>query len=399
MDSGVRIPRIESFLPLLAAIPSALLLFLAVRVHFWRRRAPALAAPGSEPPAVTVLLPVRDEEDNVADCLASLLAQEPVSRIVVIDDGSADRTREIAERIAADESRVAVVSAGPLPAGWKGKVHALARGLAEAEAPWVLSTDADTRHAPSLLARALATVEARGLDSLSIAGLQEVRGVGEALLAPAVFALLDGILGDWHRAADGSSGVANGQFFLVKQETLAAIGGFESIRNEALDDVALARRLRANGHRHGFFRAPDLLRVRMYEGLAGTFRGWRRNLGAIFAGRAVLVAFLSFLLLFPVLLVPWGLFAQDGSAVAAVWASGAVASMLVRRGSGHPVAVGLLYPLDALALAACLLLGTRDAARGTLASWKGRAVTFGPVAGKGVSPPAAPRPGPRVPGA
>jgi glycosyltransferase involved in cell wall biosynthesis len=346
-----------------------------------------------------VLLPVRDEETNVAACVASLLAQGPVSRIVVVDDGSGDRTREIAARIAAEADRVVVLDAGELPAGWNGKVHALERGLAETDAPWVLSTDADTRHAPSLLARALATAEARGLHSLSIAGFQETLGLGETLLTPAVFALLDGILGDWHRVADGGSEVANGQFFLVRTEALEAIGGFASVRDQALDDVALARRLRGEGFRHAFVRAPDLLRVRMYEGLAGTFRGWRRNLGAIFAGRSRRVAYLSFLLFVPVLLMLWGALAGDWAAVAVTWAAGAAASMLLRRGSGHPSAVGLLYPLDALLLAACLLLGYRDASRGRLASWKGRAVALEPPAASALSAPARSPREPRGPSA
>lgn len=370
---GGRIAPIHPFLPYLATIPSLLLLFLAVRIELWRRRAPVLAAADSEESRVTVLLPVRDEEGNVAECVASLMTQEAASRVLVIDDGSVDRTREIAAGIAAGSGgRVAVLDAGELPPGWKGKVHALDRGLAEVETPWVLTTDADTRHAPSLLARALATAEARGLDSLSIAGFQDARGLGENLLTPAVFALLDGVLGDWRRVADGESEVANGQFFLVRREALAAIGGFESIRDRALDDVALARRLRAGGFRHAFFRAPDLLRVRMYEGLSGTLRGWRRNLGAIFAGRRNRVAFLSLLLLSPVLLLPWGLLARDWAAATALWAAGALASMILRRGSGHPAAVGLLHPLDVLLLALCLLLGFRDAAHGRLVAWKGR---------------------------
>lgn len=396
-----KIPPIASFLAYLAALPAVLLLALAVRIHLWRRRAPRLDPASGELPGVAVLLPVRDEEANVYACVTTLLAQEAAVRLVVIDDGSGDRTREIAVRIAAEDSRVSVLDAGPLPAGWKGKVHALERGLAEVEAPWVLTTDADTRHAPSLLARALATAEARGLDSLSIAGLQETRGLGENLLTPPVFALLDGVLGDWRRVAGGASEVANGQFFLVRREALAAIGGFESIRAAALDDVALARRLREHGLRHGFFRAPDLLRVRMYRDLGPTFRGWRRNLGAIFAGRRGLVAGLSVLLAVPAAGLAWALFAGDAAAAVVTWAAGAAASMLLRRGSGHPPAIGLLYPLDALVLAACLLLGHRDASRGTLAPWKGRSVALEPPprAGSALSGPARSPRAPRDPGA
>lgn len=350
------------------------MLFLSARVYVWRLRAPRLETVTGPVPQATILLPVRNEERNVSECVGTLLQQGPVEQVLVIDDGSEDRTREIVARLVAESARLTLVEAGELPAGWKGKVHALHVGSRLASSPWVLGTDADTRHRPELLARALAMAEARGLDSISVAGFQETLGLGENLLTPTVFAVLDGILGDWRDVADGTSEVANGQFFLVRREALESIGGFESIRDQALDDVALARRLRGGGFRHAFFRAPDLLRIRMYEGLVESFRGWRRNLGGIFAGRFGLACYLLFLLLFPVLLMVWGVLIKDWAAVGVTWAAGALASVLFRRGSGHPAAVGLLYPCDSLLAASCMILGLRDAKKGRLASWKGRAV-------------------------
>ncbi len=358
----------------IVTVMAALMLFIALRVLAWRVRAPKLSAMREGLPEATVLLPVRNEEDNISECLGSLLQQVSIPRIIVIDDNSEDRTREIAQRFASQTHRISLFRAGELPAGWKGKVHALEAGLREVKTPWVLSTDADTRHHPELLARALATAQSRGLDSLSIAGFQETLGLGENLLTPAVFAALDGLLGDWRDVADGNSAVANGQFILVRTEALEAIGRFESVRGEPLDDVALASRLRAGGFRHAFFRAPELLRIRMYQGFSGTFRGWRRNLGAFLRGHAGRSTCLLFLLLFPVFLMLWGAFVRDWSAVLVIWIAGCLSSMIFRAGSRHPAAVGLLYPLDALLLGACILLGLRDAAKGRLAQWKGRAI-------------------------
>lgn len=366
---------------LLALGAGAALLALALRVGRWRRCAPGLAPAGVAPPegdAVTVLLPVRDEEANVEACVRSLLAQraEPgvPGRVVVIDDGSTDRTAEIARRLAAEDSRVELVAAPPLPAGWKGKVHALETGLRRVGTPWLLSTDADTRHQPDLLARALATARARRLDSLSVAGFQEALGPGENLVTPVVFALLDALLGDWTPAAAGETEVANGQFFLVRTEALRSAGGFARLRSAALDDVMLARTLRAAGFRHGFLRAPELLRVRMYRGLGGSFRGWRRNLGAIFAGRPRDARLVLALLLAPPALLAALLLGGRGLPALLFWACGAAASGLLRRGSGHAPAYGLLFPLDALVTGVCLALGRLDAARGALAPWKGRPV-------------------------
>ena len=373
-----------SVAPLLLALSlvvAVALVALALRIDRWRAAAPPLdppAPPVSETslPGVTVLLPARNEEENVEACVRGLLAQTADLRVVVIDDSSEDRTAEIVRRLAAEDPRVELVTAPPLPPGWKGKVHALATGLARVETPWLLSTDADTRHHPDLLARALSTVkataEARGLDSLSVAGWQEARGPGENLVTPVVFAVLDALLGDWRPAAEGVTEVANGQFFLLRTEVLRRAGGFAALRDAALDDVALARTLRAAGARHGFLRAPDLLRVRMYRGLGGTFRGWRRNLGAIFAGRRA--AAVLAVLLAPALLLLGALVSSAWPAAAVLWTGGAAASVLARRGSRHTAAYGLLYPLDALVTALCLGLGLSDASRGSLAPWKGREV-------------------------
>jgi cellulose synthase/poly-beta-1,6-N-acetylglucosamine synthase-like glycosyltransferase len=359
----------------LCLLLGASLLGLALRTEERRRRSPPLPPPLSAAPETTVLLPVRDERLNVKDCVATLLAQTAAPRVRVIDDGSTDGTAQLVARMAAAEPRLALLAAGPLPAGWPGKVHALWVGARDAGSPWLLSTDADTRHAPDLLARAHAAAAGRRLDAVSLAGVQEVRGLGENLLVPAVFALLDGLLGDWQAAADGAGpAVANGQFILLRRDAWESCGGFESVRSAPIDDVAVVAHLRARGFRTGFFRAEGL-KVRMYRGLGEAVRGWRRNLGGIF-GRlpGTAAAALAVLLLPAAALAAAALTGRWVEAVL-LWTAGAAASMLCRSGSGHAPACGLLYPLDALLLAGVLLLGIFDRRRGRRVSWKGREIT------------------------
>ncbi|RPH57580.1 glycosyltransferase, partial [bacterium] len=160
------------------------LLGLALRIRGQRRRAPALPPPSASPPEVTVLLPVRDEERNVTACLESLLAQTVMPLVRVIDDGSTDATAALVAEKAAGEPRLELLPAGPLPPGWRGKVHALEAGSRGVATPWILTTDADTRHAPDLLARSLEAAARGELDAVSLAGFQEVRGPGEELLVP-----------------------------------------------------------------------------------------------------------------------------------------------------------------------------------------------------------------------
>lgn len=357
---------------------------MALRTEEWRRRAPALPAPppapdgAGAPPGVSVLLPLRDEEENVLPCLDGLLAQTVRPRVLAIDDGSTDATaRRVADR-QREAPRLELLAAGPLPAGWRGKVHALAVGAAaRVEMPWLLLTDADTRHHPELLARALRAAAERRLDALSLAGSQEAVGPLQALLVPAVFALLDTLLGSWEEAADGGPAVANGQFILVRREALARSGGFASVAAAAADDVALASRLRAAGCRTGFLRAPGLLTIRMYRGGREALAGWRRNLGALFGARprtaAGAFAFLALSAGALLLALATGRFLS----AAILWTGGAAGSALFRRGSDHPPAWGLLYPLDALLLAGVLAAGALDWRRGRLASWKGREMRLG----------------------
>ena len=360
-----------------ALLLGAGLLGLALRTAWHRRHAPALPAPPraapDSPPVVTLLLPVRDEEANLLPCLETLLAQTDRPRVRVIDDGSTDATAALAAERARSEPRLELMAAGPLPAGWRGKVHALQAGAQGVAMPWIATTDADTRHHPELLARARAAAEARGLDLVSVAGSQEARGLGENLLIPAVFALHDALLGDWRPAAEGTGPpVANGQFILLRREAWERCGGFESVRGEALDDVAIAKRLQSQGFRTGFFRAPGLLRIRMYRGAAEAFNGWRRNLGGLFGTSPGILARAAAVLVIPPVFLLACLIAGEWTAALILWVLGAAASAVLRATGGNAPLYGLLYPLDALLLAGVLLLGARDRRRGRLASWKGR---------------------------
>jgi len=365
----------------LAALLGAGLLGLGLGIEERRRQAPALpeattapAAPAAGAAATTtVLLPVRDEERNLLPCLAALLALRGQPPVQVIDDGSSDATAELAAAAAAREPSLTLHVAGPVPAGWRGKVHALWVGARGVRSTWLLLTDADARPDPAALARALAAAARWRLDAVSLAGFQEAHGLAENLLVPGVFAMLDALLGDWEAAAaSGGAPVANGQFLLLRREAWESCGGFEAVRNEAVDDVAMAALMRRHGFRTGFFRAPDLLSVRMYRGFGEAVRGWRRNLGGLVGPRPAVTAAALAVLVLPAAAMGGALAAGSGVAAALLWSAGAATSGMLRTGSGHRPGYALLYPLDALLLAGVLAAGARDRRRGRLLSWKGR---------------------------
>src|SRR5262249_28727971 len=120
------------------------------RLDILTRRSPRFDAPG--PPLVTAIIPARNEEETLADCLVSVCAQDyPNLEILVVDDRSTDGTAAIARRFAASDPRVSLLTVDELPPGWTGKTHALHRAAAEARGEWLWFLDADTRHEPESL--------------------------------------------------------------------------------------------------------------------------------------------------------------------------------------------------------------------------------------------------------
>lgn len=229
---------------------------------------------------MSVIVPARNEEGSLGSCLQSLVAQTAVRfEIVVVDDGSTDRTREIAESFPG----VRVISPGPLPCGWSGKNNALAAGAKAARGDWFLFTDADTVHRPGALAASMAEAHQRKAALLSYSPEQEVHGFWEKAVMPVIFAEL----ASSYRPADvsnpaSSAAAANGQYILISREAYEAVGGHAAAAASLLEDVALARAVKASGRRIFFRYGADAVRTRMYRSFAQLKEGWTKNLVLLF---------------------------------------------------------------------------------------------------------------------
>ncbi len=216
---------------------------------FWRS-GPELqpAIPDAAPP-IDVIVPARNEAAAIGDALASLLAQDYPApmRILVVDDGSTDGTRAIAERLTADE-RLSVLAGTPTPPGWSGKLWALAEGIRRAEADFLLLTDADIVHAPGHLAALAAKAEAEKLDLVSEMVALRCQSLAERALVPA-FVFFFQLLYPFaavNRPGRTASAAAGGSM-LVRRATLTEAGGIAAIKGQLIDDVALARRIKPRG--------------------------------------------------------------------------------------------------------------------------------------------------------
>jgi dolichol-phosphate mannosyltransferase len=234
------------------------------------------------PGAITVLLPVLNEEDRLAPCLEGLLAQGPdVHEILVIDGGSTDRTRDLIHHAAARDPRVRVIDAAPVPDDVNGKAWNLKTGDAHADpgTAWILTIDADVRPAPDLASSLLAHAERTGLRAFSVATLQRLSGAAEGIVHPAMLATLVYRFGMPGTATDDPALVqANGQCFLVRRDALDAAGGFDRVLDSVCEDVTLARNLAATGYEVGFHESDGLVAVEMYAGWRDAWDNWSRSL-------------------------------------------------------------------------------------------------------------------------
>jgi glycosyltransferase involved in cell wall biosynthesis len=338
-------------------------------------------------PQVSIIIPARNEEANLGACLESLTAQTGVDfEIIVVDDASTDRTREIAQSF----TGVQVISPQPLPAELTpnrrtGKNNALIAGTKvpgtkiagtkQARAPWLLFTDADTIHQPGSLARALDEAEREQADLLSYSPEQIVVTFAERAVMPVLFAELAARY-PLRKVRDQNSGVvaANGQYILVSRAAYEAVGGHAAVAEEILEDVALARLFRAAGKRVYFRYGADAVRTRMYRTWPQLREGWTKNLALLFPQSEFLMC--QSLALW---LVAWGWLAIAVSGALTqhfVWILSAAFWLLVYRriNAAHfKAANNLIAMLFGFPIFAYLLHRSRQAYANGRVCWKGRA--------------------------
>ncbi len=242
-----------------------------------RTRRPVTCRLGRDtsPPSISVVVPARDEAARIGPLLERVVGAPGVAEVVVVDDESTDETASVAARAGAH-----VVSGRPVPPGWVGKTWAMQQGLEAARGEWIVTLDADTRPDPALPVSVVARAVADGTELLTVAGRFECPTAGSQWLHPAMLTTLVYRFGPPGRAVPPRPDrmMANGQCMAFRRTGLLAIGGFEPVAGEVVEDVALARLLAGQGWRVDFLDAADLLTVRMFESLAETWSGWGRSI-------------------------------------------------------------------------------------------------------------------------
>lgn len=235
-------------------------------------------------PSVSAIVPARDEARSVADAIRSRLDDGyPALQVVAVDDRSTDGTGAIIDELADADPRVVPLHIEELPAGWLGKIHALARGTELASGEWLLVSDADVHLAPGALRKAVAFAEAEGIDFLAL--VPEFHSVFRVDVLWTVFMRVLGMMIDPAAVRDPDSKVAmgSGAFMLARRSVFERTPGFEHLRMETADDVALGAMMKRAGARCEFANGYGLASITIYHSLGEFFRGVEKNAGSLAA--------------------------------------------------------------------------------------------------------------------
>ena len=345
---------------------TVVLLSLAL-TNFFTIRRPVALAQRSE--SVSILIPVRNEEENIGELVLSLQAQEILvnPEIIFIDDSSTDKTTEKLQQAIAAGAKIRAINAPALPKNWLGKPWALQQGYLQASGEIVVTIDADVRLTSKAISQAIAMLGDRSF--ISPYPKQIAQSAAERLIQPLL---------QWSwmstvplRLAEKSSrtslAVANGQFFLVRKSALDKIGGFTAIASEVLDDMELARALIKSGAHGGVADGSSLAQTRMYKNFAEIKAGYGKSLWKAFGskvGSAGAITFLFATGIAPVIIWfsgnPLGFFAYEFMVIT---------RMLSAARSRGRVIDSFLHPISCAILIYLIIYSWR--ARGVVA-WKGR---------------------------
>ena len=368
---------------LLPALPWVIPFFTLPRLA---RRTPSLI--NTQPESgqlVSVVIPVRNESSTIATVVGSILSTtyHPIE-LIVVDDRSSDDTPAIVESFS--DPRLRLVRGERLPAGWYGKPWACLQGYRAAKGNILLFTDADTRHAPELLARAVGALVQEKADLVTVAPLQRCVTFWERVVMPQIWLLLalryhpDAV----NRARRERDVIANGQFILTTRKAYEAAGTHEAVRHEVAEDLALAQRYLRHGRKLHFTFAERLMETRMYQGLAHLIEGWSKNI--YLGGRrsfphepllrglvpVMLIVAMLFWLLPPAVLLASAVDPGLSDLVPAALLACAFSAgfwMLICHGMQIPALYGLAYPLGALM---ALYIVLRSTWRDRRVEWRGR---------------------------
>lgn len=231
---------------------------------------------------VSVVVPTLNEAKRISPCLEGLTRQTyEVREMIIVDSRSTDGTPDLVKEAQRSDPRFRLINDDPLPADWVGRPWALHNGFlaSSPHSEWILGIDADTIPHPSLVCSLLETATKEGYDLITLSPRFILKYPGEMWLQPALLMTLVyrfGAAGEIGSSPDRV--MANGQCCFCRRSLLTELNGYTSAKGSFCDDVTLVRTAAAHGAKVGFLDGAKILKVRMYEGMAETWKEWGRSL-------------------------------------------------------------------------------------------------------------------------
>jgi chlorobactene glucosyltransferase len=333
-------------------------------------------------PMVSILVPARNEERNIAHCVQSLLALDyPSFEVLVLDDQSSDNTRPILEKISASNPHLKVLEGEPPPGNQVGKNWACSQLARQAQGDLFFFTDADTFHKPETLKTIVTALIGERADLLTGFPHQEVKTWGERLLVPffnwALYCFIPLILAYRFRLPLLSGSI--GQMMLFRREAYLAVGGHDGVSFSIVDDLMLTRQIKAAGLRWRVVYITDLISCRMYQNYREAYKGFVKNLFAAFDFRLLPYVFvfiwLGIMFWLPLIVLMLTIIGQAPQAQLNALIVCITLSVLLwlipYSDMGIPFGLVFLYPATILAFEWIALQSLRHNIMGRL-SWKER---------------------------
>ena len=280
------------------------LIFTISIVNYLTIRIPRNDSPVSS--SVLVLVPMRNEAENVHEFVAALSHQAGVRdfKVLLINDSSTDKTLEFMHEATAQDSRFSILDSPALKDGWLGKVSALHSGYLSAAADYIVTLDADVRLKPDALVRAVNQLNDLKLDFICPYPRQITQTFSEKLIQPLLHWswMSTIILRLAEKQPRRSTAVGNGQFFVLRKSALDKVEGFSSVSAQILDDIELARTLIAAGFKGVVTEGSAIASTRMYSSFDEIRQGYGKSLWKAFGG--VLGSFIASLFIFATGILP-----------------------------------------------------------------------------------------------
>jgi chlorobactene glucosyltransferase len=335
-------------------------------------------------PLVSVLVPARNEERSIAGCVRSILSQDyPFFEVLVLDDQSSDGTRTVLESMAVSHPALRILHGEPTTGNQVGKNWACSQLARQAQGELLFFTDADTLNRSDTLKTIVTTLVGEQADLLTGFPHQEAHSWGERLLVPFFsWAFLCFIpLALAYKLRLPFLSMAVGQLMLFRREAYLAIGGHESISSSVVDDMSLARRIKAAKLRWRVSYIADLVSCRMYHSSREAINGFTKNLFAVFDYRLLpfIIAYIWLMVMFwePLIVLAGmisGLALQANLIALVVCLLFSLLLWLISYiEMGIPFPLAFLYPFTILANVAVAFRSFVDSLRGRI-TWKGRSI-------------------------